>query len=53
MEHNGNEFKLYLQLYQKSLVTVVVDANLDVHSPGSDPYDWRRFWKDSGIWPPE
>jgi hypothetical protein len=29
LEHNGNEFKVYLQLYRKSLVTVVVDATLD------------------------
>lgn len=28
--HNGNEFKVYLQLYQKSLVTVVFNADLDV-----------------------
>ena len=28
--HNGNEFKVYLQLYRKSLVTVVVNVNLDI-----------------------
>jgi hypothetical protein len=31
LEHNGNDFKVYLQLYQKSVVTVVVNVNLDVH----------------------
>ncbi len=31
MEHNGDEFKVYLRLYQKSIVTVVVNANLDIH----------------------
>lgn len=31
LERDGNEFKVYLQLYQKSLVTVVVNVNLDVH----------------------
>ena len=30
LEHNGNEFKVYLQLYRKSLVTVVVNVNLDI-----------------------
>jgi hypothetical protein len=30
LERNGNEFKVYLQLYQKSLVTVVVDVTLEV-----------------------
>lgn len=30
LEHNGNEFKIYLQLYQKSIVTVVINANFDV-----------------------
>jgi hypothetical protein len=31
LEHNGNEFKTYLQLYRKSIVTVVINANFDVH----------------------
>ena len=30
LAHNGSEFKVYLQLYRKSLATVVVNANLDV-----------------------
>jgi hypothetical protein len=30
LEHSGNEFKVYLQLYRKSLVTAVVDANFDI-----------------------
>jgi len=30
LERSGNEFKVYLQLYRKSLVTVVVNMNLDV-----------------------
>jgi len=30
LERNRNEFKVYLQLYQKSLVTVVVDVTLEV-----------------------
>ena len=30
LERNGGEFKVYLQLYRKSLVTVVVNANLDI-----------------------
>lgn len=30
LESNGNDFKVYLQLYQKSLVSVVVNVNLDV-----------------------
>jgi hypothetical protein len=29
--HNGNEFKVYLQFYRKSIVTVVINANFDVH----------------------
>lgn len=30
LEHKGNDFKVYLQLYRKSLATVVVNVNLDV-----------------------
>jgi hypothetical protein len=30
LEHNGNESKTYLQLYKKSLVTVVLNANFDI-----------------------
>ena len=30
LAHKGNEFKVYLQLYRKSLVTVVVNMNLDI-----------------------
>jgi hypothetical protein len=31
LEHNGNESKIYLQFYRKSIVTVVMNANFDVH----------------------
>jgi len=31
LEHNGNEFKVYLQFYRKSIVTVVINANFDVY----------------------
>jgi len=31
LEHNGNEFKIFLQFYRKSIVTVVINANFDVH----------------------
>ena len=31
LEHKGNEFKIYLQLYRKSIVSVVINANFDVH----------------------
>jgi hypothetical protein len=30
LEHDGDEFQVLLQLYQKSIVTVIVNANLDV-----------------------
>jgi len=30
LEHSGNQFKVFLQLQRKSLVTAVVDANFDV-----------------------
>lgn len=30
LEHQGNEFKVYLQLYRKSLVTVVVNLNVNI-----------------------
>jgi hypothetical protein len=30
LEHNGNDFKVYLQFYRKSLVTIVVNMNVDV-----------------------
>lgn len=31
LEHNGNEFKIYLQFYRKSIVTVVLNTNFDVY----------------------
>jgi len=31
LEHNGNECKIFLQFYRKSIVTVVINANFDVH----------------------
>ena len=31
LEHQGNKFKVYLQLYRKSLVTVVVNLNVNIH----------------------
>jgi hypothetical protein len=31
LEHNGNEAKIFLQFYRKSIVTVVINANFDVH----------------------
>ena len=30
LERNGNQFKVYLQFYRKSLVTAVVNANFDI-----------------------
>jgi len=30
LEHSGNQFKVYLQFYRKSLATAVVNANFDV-----------------------
>lgn len=30
LEHNGNEFKIYLQFYRKTIVTVAINANFDV-----------------------
>ena len=37
LEHNGNEFKIYLQFYRKAVVTVVINANFDVHYAMSGP----------------
>ena len=37
LEHNGNEFKIFLQFYRKSIVTVVINANFDVHYAMSKP----------------
>jgi hypothetical protein len=37
LEHNGNEFTIYLQFYRKSIVTVVINANFDVHYTMSGP----------------
>jgi hypothetical protein len=31
LERNGNESKIYIQFYRKSIVTVVINANFDVH----------------------
>ena len=31
LERSGNEFTIYLQFYRKSIVTVVINANFDVH----------------------
>jgi len=38
LERNGNEFRVYLQLYRKSLVTVVVNIDLDVLYPTIDDH---------------
>jgi hypothetical protein len=37
LEHSRNEFKIYLQFYRKSIVTVVINANFDVHYTISGP----------------
>ena len=37
LERNGNEFKISLQFYRKSIVTVVINANFDVHYTMSGP----------------
>jgi hypothetical protein len=37
LEHSGNEFKIYLQFYRKAIVTVVINANFDVHYTMSGP----------------
>ena len=37
LEHDGNEFKIYLQFYRKSIVTVVINANFDGHYTMSGP----------------
>jgi hypothetical protein len=31
LQHNGDNFKVFLQLYKKCLVTVVIDADFDIH----------------------
>jgi hypothetical protein len=31
LDHNGSEFRVYERLYRKSIVTVVINANFDVH----------------------
>jgi hypothetical protein len=37
LERNGNESKVYLQFYRKSIVTVVINANFDVRSTTPGP----------------
>jgi hypothetical protein len=37
LEHKGGEFKVYLQLYRKSLVTVVVNVTLEVQYTAVGP----------------
>jgi len=37
LEHNGNEFKVYLQFYRKSIVAVVINVDFDVHYTISGP----------------
>lgn len=37
LERDGNEFKVYLQFYRKSIVTVVLNGNFDVHYTMSGP----------------
>src|SRR5262249_21773841 len=31
LEHTGNDFRIFLQFYRKSIVTVAINANFDVH----------------------
>lgn len=37
LEHDDNGYKIYLQLYRKSLVTVMINANFDVKSASLGP----------------
>ena len=37
LERDGNEFRIYLQFYRKSIVTVVINANFDVQYMWSGP----------------
>jgi hypothetical protein len=37
LERDGNEFKIYLQFYRKSIVTVVINADFDVRYTMSGP----------------
>lgn len=37
LEHNGNEFRIYLQFCRTSIVTVVINANFDAHYTMSGP----------------
>jgi hypothetical protein len=37
LERNGDDFKIYLQFLNKSVVTAVVNANLDVHYASAGP----------------
>jgi len=36
LEHNGDDYKIYLRLYSKSVVTVVYNANFDAHNSKLD-----------------
>ena len=36
LQRNGDNFKVFLQLYKKSLVTVVINADFDISTNGSE-----------------
>jgi hypothetical protein len=38
--HNGNDFKIFLRLLKKKIITVVLDTDHDVHYSSLDPSHW-------------
>jgi hypothetical protein len=38
--HNGNDFKIFLRLLKKKIITVVLDTDHDVHYASFDPSHW-------------
>jgi hypothetical protein len=40
ISHNGNDFKIFLRLLKKKIITVVLDTDHDVHYSAVDPQSW-------------
>jgi hypothetical protein len=40
ISHHGNDFKIYLRLLKKKIMTVVLDTDHDVHYHSQDPTRW-------------
>ena len=49
LSHNGNDFKMYMRLLKKKVITVVLDTEHDVHYVPAGPKRWRSVSRTTKI----